>query len=46
MKQKTPTNHPRIEDQKHYKKIGRLRKSIADAIYQPAADIKLLWKKK
>jgi len=38
MKKRT-TNHPRIEDQKHYKKIGRLRKPIAEAIGKVPADI-------
>ncbi|MCL2414001.1 MAG: hypothetical protein FWC94_01955 [Bacteroidales bacterium] len=38
MKKRT-TNRPQIEDQKHYKRIGRLRKSIADAIGKIPADI-------
>jgi len=38
MKHKAP-NRPRIEDQKQYKKIGRLRKPIADIIGEPAADV-------
>ncbi|MCL2413950.1 MAG: hypothetical protein FWC94_01690 [Bacteroidales bacterium] len=36
---KTPTNRPRIEDQKHYKKIGKLKKTIADQIGRETADI-------
>jgi len=35
----TPTNRPRIEDQKHYKKIGRLSLAIAKAIRRKSADI-------
>ena len=36
-KQTTP--HPRIEDQGHYHKIGRLRKPIAEQIHRKSADI-------
>jgi len=35
----TPTNRPRIEDQKHYKKIGRLSPAIAKSICRKSADI-------
>ncbi|MCL2413376.1 MAG: hypothetical protein FWC98_04470 [Bacteroidales bacterium] len=38
MKKKTK-NHPQIEDQRHYKKIGKLKKSIADQIGRETADI-------
>ena len=33
------TPHPRIEDQGHYHKIGRLRKPIAEHIRRKSADI-------
>jgi hypothetical protein len=36
---KKKTSRPRIEDQAHYQKIGRLRKPVADEINQPSADI-------
>ncbi|MDR0438217.1 MAG: hypothetical protein LBH22_07965 [Bacteroidales bacterium] len=36
---KKKTTRPRIEDQRQYKKIGRLRKNIADQIRKPAANI-------
>ncbi|MCL2416309.1 MAG: hypothetical protein FWD02_00030 [Bacteroidales bacterium] len=36
---KTQISHPRIEDQKHYKKIGKLRKAIATHIGRKSADI-------
>jgi len=39
MKTKTPTNRPRIEDQKHYKKVGRLSPTIAKTIRRKSADI-------
>jgi len=38
MKKKT-ANRPQIEDQTHYKKIGKLKKSIADQISRETADI-------
>ena len=38
MKKKT-VNRPQIEDQRHYKKIGKLKKSIADQIHKPSANI-------
>jgi len=38
MKKKT-ANRPQIEDQLQYKKVGRLRKRIADAIGKSPADI-------
>ncbi|MCL2681942.1 MAG: hypothetical protein FWE63_00485 [Bacteroidales bacterium] len=38
MKKKT-TTQPRIEDQAHYYKVGRLRKSVAEQIRRVAADI-------
>ena len=38
MKKKT-VSHPRIEDQAHYHKIGRLRKSIADQINKAPVNI-------
>jgi len=38
MKKKT-VNRPQIEDQTHYKKIGRLKKTIADQINRKTADI-------
>jgi len=36
---KKPANRPLIKDQKHYKKIGKLKKSIADKIGKETADI-------
>ncbi|MDR0436806.1 MAG: hypothetical protein LBH22_00735 [Bacteroidales bacterium] len=36
---KKKTTHTRIKEQRQYQKIGRLRKSIADKIGKPAADI-------
>ena len=36
---KKKTSRPRIEDQAHYQKIGRLRKPIAGEINKPSADI-------
>jgi len=36
---KKPTSRPRIEDQRHYKKIGKLKKSIADQIHKPSVNI-------
>jgi len=36
---KKPANRPQIEDQKHYKKIGKLQKSIANKIHKPSANI-------
>lgn|GEM_PF-957003 len=36
---KKSTTQPRIENQAHYHKIGRLRKPIADEIGKPTADI-------
>jgi len=39
MKTKTPTNSPRIEDQTHARKLGRLSQSIAKAIRRKSADI-------
>ena len=36
---KKKTSRPRIEDQAHYQKIGRLRKPVADEINKPSADI-------
>ncbi|MCL2416639.1 MAG: hypothetical protein FWD02_01720 [Bacteroidales bacterium] len=38
MKNKT-ASHPLIEDQRHYKKIGKLKKSIANHIGRKPADI-------
>jgi len=38
MKKKT-ANRPQIEDQTHYTKIGKLKKSIADQISRETADI-------
>jgi len=38
MKTKTP-NRPQIEDQRQYKKVGRLRKPIADLIGMTPANI-------
>ena len=39
MKRKTPTKHPRIEDQAHAQKLGRLSQSVAKAIRRESADI-------
>jgi hypothetical protein len=36
---KKKTSLPRIEDQAHYRKVGRLRKPVADEIGKPAANI-------
>jgi hypothetical protein len=39
MKTKKTANHPRIEDQAHAKKLGRLSQSVAKAIRRKSADI-------
>jgi len=39
MKANSPTNHPRIEEQAHAKKLGRLSQSIAKTIRKKSADI-------
>jgi len=36
---KTPTTSPKIEDQRHVQKLGRLSQSIAKAIRKKSADI-------
>ena len=39
MKQKQTANRPRVEEQRHYKKVGRLSPTIAKAIRRKSADI-------